>query len=908
MIQFSQQAFRTLRGLAVIALTAGLMIGCGGDEEAAEPAGDDTASSAPKPAAPSGSGAPKAGGDAGSSQAANSGGSAAPGNGRQVMGAGGSAPTPGNGRQVMGSGGSVPGNGRQVMGSGGSVPGNGRQVMGSGGSIPGAGPSGGNAAQAGPPPEPPRSTDFAAWSVTDFKDAVRERDAAVVDAIKWLAENKQDNDSAKLLVELLTISQEPAKKPPAGIRGGRPGGPGGPGRQPAGGGGGNILTGSLDKSDVFNMISVVLNTRFSTLSATTMFMQNGPPQGNGGNPYGGMNGGNQTGGPPPPGQGGNPYGGMNTGGGQSGGPPPPGADGNPYGGMNTGGGQGGPPPPGADGNPYGGMNGGGSSGVGGPPPPGAGGNPYGGSGGGGTGLGAPGLGGNRGLGASANAGSYAHYGTLDMNLFVKTTISSLMKIDAPQGWDAIEGLLDGSMSTSMGADETSELILTSLLENYGGVGDVSHRMLMKIVDSDSPQATKAMELFTDYAGTAIDQLMGLVEPATEGGAADSGSNGQPGNGRSIAGFGGGNGRSIAGFGGGNGRSLAGPGGGNGRSLAGPGGGNGRSLAGPGGGGSGVAGFGPGGGNGGGNAPAARKSISLSMASNVRPMTEDQLEKVTGFLWHPDFNQAVARRLENGPLVENSQLLALVGSLPTQIAREAQYKVLSGNQKDGADSFVNAGFFGRIAKDPAVMVALKSMSQQKRAPGSAQSSWDEATKLAALALRDRLRTAADSLGQGSMPSPSPVRLHKGAEVETVFRAKWPNDISSEIGSSKPGFTDVLYVRMPVAGDNITLKKLSRHYEARISANKKIEESMRVDASRQIVWYSGSRTLKTGVKRSMDVVFSQDRTRNNNGFGGGGNGRNLGGTGGGGASGGAIIELIVVDTPNPKSTVANASLDK
>ena len=287
------------------------------------------------------------------------------------------------------------------------------------------------------------------------------------------------------------------------------------------------------------------------------------------------------------------------------------------------------------------------------------------------------------------------------------------------------------------------------------------------------------------------------------------------------------------------------------------------------------------------------------------MTSEQLSKITSFLWHPDFAQAIAGKLERGQLAENSQLIALVGSIPTPIGRQAQYGVLYGNQKDGADSFTGAGFFRQVAKDPGIMVTLKSMPQQKRSPGSAQSSWDEATKVSALALRDRLRTAADVLGQGAMPSPSPVRLHKGAEVQTVFRTKWPNDITSEVGTGKPGFTDVLYVRMSVA-DQATLPKLSRHYEARVGANKKIEESVRKDATRQIVWLSGMRTLKTGMKRSMDVVFSQDRNRQGGGFGGGG--RNLGGAGGGGAGGGAIIEIIVVDAPNPNSAVASASLGK
>jgi hypothetical protein len=295
------------------------------------------------------------------------------------------------------------------------------------------------------------------------------------------------------------------------------------------------------------------------------------------------------------------------------------------------------------------------------------------------------------------------------------------------------------------------------------------------------------------------------------------------------------------------------------------------------------------------------------------MTEEQLKNFTTFLWNRDFAQSVAMKLSEAPtLSEAAQLLALAGSLPTSDARKACFNILASNT-DGPDSFINAGFFNRVARDPGLLVALKGLPQKRRGQGSLQGRWDEAIKQSALALRDRLKGAVQRGGGGAggaVPT-SMIKLHARATPDAVLRQSWPRDVSGLVGESTPGSTELLYVQVRAA-DN--LKKVLKHYQGRVgSSHKKVEQN---DPNRRITWLTGVRTLKTGIKRSIDVIFSEDRA---GAGGGGGNGRGptgfggAGPAGGGGARGGAaptsaLIEIIIVDTPNPNPAVNNASLDK
>ncbi len=874
-----------------VAFATAMMVGCGGGDDApaeAEAAENDGAASAPaepsKPPAQS-SAAKKGGGG-------------------------------GNGRQVLAPGGGGGGNGRQVLmpGGGGMAPPSGGAGIGAVGDddIQGMG-GGGQGFDSLPVPS--RDADFAKWSAEDYKASVRERDQQAIEAVSWLVSNKADDDSAALLLELLVIAKEPAKQPPAGAgRGGRGGGlgggrrggapanngrapnlPGGGGNGrapnlPGGGGGGAGAgeVGSLDTQMIQEVLIAGISGNLEQLLFTSALVQNGPPQG-----YG-QNG------------------------------PPGGGDGG-YGGGDAGG-QGGPPAGYNSGAPGGGF-GGGDSNSSGPPPGYNSGIPGGGNGGGGRGgnsqsgnRGATNRGGGGGAG-NFGGGDFSNYGTLDMNQFVGSVVNGLITIDSPKAWHGVEQLLDGTLSSPIDPAATSEMVLKSLMANYGGPGHPTHLLLSGLVKQDTPQGQKAVELFTDYAGTAIDQLLGLVDPASEEGA-DAGNAGRNGGrGGRNAGFGGGgagNGRSASFGGGGRGAGpVGGGGGGRGAGFGGGGGGRGAgSIDGgaPPGGGRGAGFAGGGGRRGGGDsgAPPAQNIQSLSMNSNTRAMTEEQFKNFTTFLWNREFTQSVASKLSEAPtLSEGAQLLALAGSLPTSDARKACFSILQSNA-DGPDSFINAGFFNRVARDPGLLVALKALPQKKRGQGSLQDRWDEAIKQSALALRDRLKGAVERNGGigGTVPT-SMIKLHAKATPDAVLRQSWPRDVSGLVGESTPGSTELLYVQVRAA-DN--LKKVLKHYQGRVgSSHKKVEQN---DANRRITWLTGVRTLKTGIKRSIDVIFSEDQS---GAAGGGGNGRGAGfgggglAGGGGGARGGAaptsaLIEIIIVDTPNPNPVTTNASLDK
>ncbi len=746
------------------------------------------------------------------------------------------------------------------------------------------------------PVKPPRSSDFADWTNNDFREAVRERDQAVLGAIQWLGQNRQNDDSAELLVELLALSMQPALEPPAlpqqqpsGNQGFQPGGSGLPGDgllRSGGSGGGSGLPGdgalrsggsgggqappkkkegdeeggaggaSISAVDVQRMLLAAVSRNSTQLVFSSVILQNGRP--------GGYPGGDGQQGPPPgygePGAGG--YGENMNQDGPPAGYQESGASG--YGGeMN----QDGPPP---------GYNDPGASFGGGAPPAANQGQPQ-------SGLGLQ----------PGRSNAYAHYGTLNLDEFVTTTVGVLLQIDTPKAWDAVEQLLLGNLQTPMDSNAVSKLVLVNLLEGYGGPGHPSHTLLLTQLESNTPASELAVELYTDYAASAMDSLLGLTGPAAAQAAGNRGGGGQrrPGAGPGDGGLSAGGGA----FGGG-------PGDGG---LSAGGGGPGDGGLSAGGGGPGDGGLSAGGGvfGGGGQTPPAAPSITMNVSE--KQLDADKLKRVTSFLWNQEVTQAIGTRIaQQGSLTDNPQLLALAASIPTMATRQAQYQLLSVHQSAGPESLRNAGFFSSVARDPGMLQILKNLPVRKRAPGSPQSLWDEALKDTVLANRDRFRAAARSRGTQVIPmNPPPVRLHKDATPQIVFHTKWPRDVVDAVGDAVPGSTEILYIRMETEATEKNLKSLAKHYEQRIGANKKIESK---DAARRLVWYTSLRGLKTGMSRSIDVIFSE---AGGSAAGGGGSPDFGLGAGGGGGGGGAkaTIEIIVVDTPNPKVEVTSARLD-
>ena len=860
-------------GVLGLAMATGTMVGCGGSDEAEV---TETPKQEPQRFP---SGGP---------------GTTPPASGNQNAGGGSSGQTasrgptiPGGGSGTASRGPTIPGGGGGTASRGPTIPGGGSGNASRGPTIPGGGgaPAGGQRRGGAAPVQgpPPRPEDFAKWTVKHFKDSVRERDVKAEEAVKWLGENKPDDATAGLLVEMLALLNEPAKEPPAGIRGGSPAGgrrgpgapgggrrgptaPGGggrspsvPGGPPAGGGGAGGAVAGLNDAVLKETILAALSGRMSsTLLASMVVQQQGYPGGQNGPPEGYPGGQN---GPPegyPGGQNGPPEGYP---GGQNG---PPGrlsqaeSDGMqegyprwPEGYPGGGGMQEGPPEgyPGAGGmqEGYPGAGQGSSSG-----PPGAGGGLAGGRRSGGNASG-------------ANSGAYAHFGTMNVDEFIKTTIGVLLKLDTPRAWDAVDKMLTGAFELPSGGTDVSSVLMAQLISGYGGENHPSHTLITDSMNGANRDAL--LSTLTGYAMTSADRLLGL-----NANTAVAGANQGRGRGRGLNGGGGSRGPA---FGGGGSRGPAFGGGGS------------RGPAAPGGGGQ--------------NSPPPPAGAPITMNATPKQMEEGEMKKITSLLFNEDFGGQVVDGLSSaGSPADVPQLLALASSLPTTAVRRAQYQMLSNARKQGPQSLIDAGFFTKVAHDPGLLVTLKSLPRE-RGESLVQKQWDDAHVDAVMAFRDRLKTAARGAGALEVRKPTPMTLHKGyaGHVAASLHKKWPRDVGGMIGSMEPGATEVRYIRLEVPDPDKNGKKIIDHYK---KGSKTSEE---YDNTRRHYWFSRVRDIRNSpLRRSVDILITQGRS-GGGGAPAGGAGAGFAGGGGGGGNSVIIVEIISVDTANPRDTVVAAT---
>jgi len=851
-------SLRFLRvGVLGLAMATGTMVGCGDSDD-----GADDVAEAPKEKAPMPGGGPSAGG-----AAPSAGGAANQGSSNQSQQASRSP--------VAGGGGSR----SPMMGGGGGRSG---PMAGGGGGRAGSqgGRSGGNARGGRPqiPGPPPRPEEFGKWTANHFRDAVRERDMNAENAVKWLGDNKPDDATAGLLVEMLALLNEPAKEPPAGARGGAPGGqrkqfqrqgpalregggpmapgmPSGPPKDGGGGAGGAVA--QLNDAVLKQTILAALRGRMSSTLLTSVVMQTGGDgmqegyPGQNGPPEGYPGGGGQNG--PPEGY-------PGGGGGQNGPPAgyPGGGGGMQEGYPGAGGSQDGPPegyPGGGDGMQEG----------------------YPGAGQGSSSGGFPGAGGGLAGGGStppnSSAGAYAHYGTMDVDQFIKTSIGILLKLDTPRAWDAVSQMLAGSLELPMQAADVSKIVLTQLIASYGGENHPTHSLITDTMGSASRDSL--LSTLTGYAITSADRLLGL----------NAGIPGQPaqrpGRGRGLQG--------------GAPRGPAGPGMG-GPGLPGDPGAPGGSL--------------PGGGQN--SPPPPPAGAPLTMDATPKTMAEGEIKKITALLFSEDFGAQVVDGLSNaGSPADVPQLLALASSLPTTPIRRAQYQMLNNARKLGPQNLIDAGFFTKVAHDPGLLVTLGSLPRA-RDDSLVQKQWDDAHKDAVLAFRDRLKLASQGAGGVlEVRKPTPMTLHKGYSnhVAASFQKKWPRDVGGMIGDVEPGSTEVRYIRLEVPEPDKNGKSILSHYKKGSKTNDEFDDQ------RKVFWFSRVRDIRnTPLRRSVNVLISQGRSGGGAAAGGGaglggGAGFAGGGQGGGGGSSVIIVEIISVDTANPRdSGVTNAKLDR
>jgi len=188
-----------------------------------------------------------------------------------------------------------------------------------------------------------------------------------------------------------------------------------------------------------------------------------------------------------------------------------------------------------------------------------------------------------------------------------------------------------------------------------------------------------------------------------------------------------------------------------------------------------------------------------------------------------------------------------------------------------------------------------------AVASPAASWTSATQETVLSLRDRLRKVADDPAL-AYTGQQPVRLHRGGVPEKAIAVMLPGDSADVLGDAAPSLLKLYYTRLRVAPQTpLQQKDIADHYETRTKGYKRM-------VGQGMLWYDGVKRNLNGTRTTMDVVIEKAQSANGGGFSGGpgaGGGIGVGGGQGGGADQ-YTIEIIVVETRDPKDPPAGASV--
>lgn len=463
-------------------------------------------------------------------------------------------------------------------------------------------------------------------------------------------------------------------------------------------------------------------------------------------------------------------------------------------------------------------------------------------------------------------------GQLQDRMLVSKVVDGLITNNSQEAWQSVFGIVAGTVKTPLPAATNCELVVERLVQNMDANPDVIQPVLMAFLDNATPippeSRTACMRMLAAISATQTDRLTGFATAETPAATAPGGMNGFPG------GFGNGD-EAMSGASGYPGMNGVGgyPG------MNGPGGNAGMS------------GFG---GNAAGPAKSSLPDISLE---------PEVVEKAANFLWSPGAVAAVVSQLEKATdLTTASDVLLLASTIPGDVVRNAICDTFLRLHPSGADGLIASGFFSEV-HDPGILVILKALPRTrpaKEAPGT-MDSWTSGTESLVLALRDELKTASGSLKPytGTLP----VKLHKNATAEVAVMMQLPAGTNQQSPDAIPAPTTVYYTRTKFSPQKKRdTDDLTSHYESRASGYS------RPDVAKGVMWIEGVKVLPNGHRRTIDVVIEKEGAGGAGqqmGFAGGSGGP--GGMmeagpnfGGGGASGGNYtVEIIVVDTLDPKS---------
>ena len=448
-------------------------------------------------------------------------------------------------------------------------------------------------------------------------------------------------------------------------------------------------------------------------------------------------------------------------------------------------------------------------------------------------------------------------GQLQDRMLVEKVVDGLIVNNSKDAWQAIFGIVAGTVKTPLPAASNCEVVVEQLIQNMDSNTDVIEPVILAFLDSTTPippeSRTACMRMLAAISATQTDQLTGFAMAATPAATAPGAANGYPG-------MQGGGESSFAGMAGAEGFSGM----------------NGPGMNGP-----------------GGNIPIAQKSMlpNVSLAPEVAA-------KGAAFLWNANTIAAIIAQLEKATdLTTASYVLLLASTIPSDEVRHAIYTTFARMHTQGADLLNASGLFTDV-HDPAMLTILKALPRSRPSKDTAGTldSWSSGTQSLVLALRDELKRASPNMSKYT--ATLPVKLHKNATAEVSVMMQFPAAAAQPPKDPVPALTLVYYTRTSFTPQRIhDGEDLIKHYESKASGFD------RPDQAKGLRWIEGVKVLQNGRRRTMDIII--EKAGNNAGNGQMGFAGAESGNPGGAAGGSYSVEIIVVETADPKNAATATS---
>ena len=503
----------------------------------------------------------------------------------------------------------------------------------------------------------------------------------------------------------------------------------------------------------------------------------------------------------------------------------------------------------------------------------------------------PGYAAGQSLGTTPQDGGYQGAGVnpaggLDTKKLVERIIDGLIQNGSSEAWQALYGITTQTVKTPLPPSEATELVVRGLYRHIDKNPAMIEPVLLSFVDGTAqipPESrAAALRVTADTAAAAADRLTGFdPPPAFRGtGASNNGMGMGMMTGATMPGA------SMPGTSmpGDSSQGRAGAG-----AVA-------ASAAYPG-----MTGIG-----------AAGGGAGTNVTSTEPAESEAALIQAARFLWSPGFVSALVKQLNASAdlgyglvPVSGGDFVRVAASIPNAQVRQAVGELFEKCHATGVANLNSAGFFATEVHDPGMLVTLKSLPRPKTSRAASQQAptpdtWTAASQDLVLSLRDRMRALSAKPGKLTPVTDSfPVRLHKNAVAEFSGMLTLPGTFGASLKESSPSPINVYYARTSFTPQRPKDQEdLADHYESRTSGQRRADQAL------GILWMDGVKTAASGTKRSLDVII-QAATGNAQGAAGGGEfggAAAFSGGAGAGNSGSFTIEILVIDSPEPKQSAA------